>query len=75
LPNKRPVTPEEFAEWKLHETTQQFFRAIRNHREVMKEDLIKGLYDNPEFARGKGQAFLDIIEMKYEDFAEIMHDK
>lgn len=70
-----PVTLEEYTEWREHSITKAFFKAIRNHREVMKEDLILGLYDNPEFAMGKASALQELQEMKYEQLMEILSEK
>lgn len=66
---------EEFLDWKQNETTVTFFKALRNAREVWKEELIRGNIENEEFVKGKAQAFLDLTVMTYEDMMEILHDK
>ena len=75
LEQRVPISPEDFQQWWTSDTTKFVLRALKNHREVMKEDLIKGLYDNPEFAMGKASALLEILEMTYEQLMEIVSDK
>lgn len=69
------LTEEEFLEWKRQDVTKEFFKALKNHREVMKEDHISGLYENPEFAQGKAAILKELIEMNYSEMQEILHDK
>lgn len=69
------LTPDEFLEWKQLEITKEFFKALKAHREIMKEALINGLYENEEFAKGKATALKQLIEMTYEDMMEILNDK
>lgn len=69
------TTKEEFQEWKQGNTTVAFFAALKNHREVMKEDHMNGLYENADFAQGKAAALKELIEMTYEDFQDITYEK
>lgn len=65
-----PISEEEFLRWKEDEVTIRFFEGLRKIRETMKEHMILGLYDNPEFVQGKAQAVQELIEMKYNEFME-----
>lgn len=65
------LTEEEFLHWKEDDVTREFFKGLRKVREDMKEKLILGLYDNPEFVVGKASALQELIEMKYDEFQEI----
>lgn len=69
------IQEQEFLEWKQHEVTKYFLEALKKAREVWKEDLIRSNYANEEFVKGKAQAFLDVVEMKYKEVMEIMNDK
>jgi hypothetical protein len=64
------ITEDEFQRWKEDDVTQMLFGKLKQTREKIKENLVLGLYDTPEFARGKAMCLLDILEMKYEDFVE-----
>jgi hypothetical protein len=64
------LTEEEFLNWKEDEVTKAFFKGLVLVREKMKEQMILGLYDNPEFVQGKASALLEIREMSYDEFME-----
>jgi hypothetical protein len=64
------IVEKEFLEWKQSDVTQQFFKALKSTRESLKENLIRGNYENEDFVKGKASAFFDLIEMSYEDFKE-----
>lgn len=64
------ITEEEFLRWKEDEVTLRFFYGLNRIRETMKEQMILGLYDNPEFVQGKAQALQELLEMKYDEFME-----
>lgn len=68
------LTEEEFLDWKQNDVTIAFFKALKNHREFLKENLIRGSYENEEFVKGKGSALLEITEMKHNEVMEIMND-
>ena len=68
------MTEEEYLRWKDDDTTKSFFSGLVNVREKMKENLILGIYDNPEFVCGKASALQELIEMKYDDFQETSRD-
>lgn len=74
MPSQRPILESEFLEWKQHDCTYAFFKALKSKREVMKEDLVEGRYDNPEFARGKASALREILEMSYEEYLEAVNE-
>ena len=69
------LTQIEFEEWKTNPTTKEVFKALRNAREVWKEQLIRDNVENEQFLKGKAQAFLDVVEMGYEDMMEIKSAK
>lgn len=69
------LTEHEFLSWKEDDVTQEFFKKLKQIREQMKEELVLGLYDNSDYARGKAMCLLELIEMKYEDFMERVDDK
>jgi len=50
-------------------------KALKNKREVMKEDHICGRYENKEFVEGKAMLVMDILEMTYEDMMEMKIEK
>lgn len=64
------LTEEEFLRWKEDEVTVLFFKMLHLTRETMKEHMILGIYDNPEFVHGKAQAIQELLEMKYNEFME-----
>jgi len=68
------ITEDEFLRWKEDDTTKSFFKGVFKVRETMKENLILGIYDNPEFVCGKASALQELIEMKYDDFQEAMRN-
>lgn len=65
------LTEDEYLHWKEDEVTKAFFKGLVKTREAMKEDMILGLYDNPEFVVGKASALQELIEMKYDEFMEL----
>jgi len=65
------IIEEEFLNWKEDDVTKQFFKGLKSIRETMKEQMILGLYDNPEFARGKATVLQELLEMDYNEFMEI----
>lgn len=69
------MTKDEFLDWKQHPVTEVFMAALRNKREVMKEDHICGRYENKEFVEGKAMLVMDILEMTYEDMMEMKIEK
>lgn len=64
------VTEDEFLRWKEDEITKQFFKCLAMSRETMKENMILGLYDNPEIVVGKGIVLKELLDMKYDEFQE-----
>lgn len=68
------ITEEEFLRWKEDDVTQHFFEGLFKTREIMKEQMILGLYDNPEFVQGKACALQELLEMKYNEFMEIQRN-
>lgn len=64
------VTEDEFLRWKEDEITKQFFKCLAMSRETMKENMILGLYDNPEIVVGKGIVLKELLDMKYNEFQE-----
>jgi hypothetical protein len=64
------IVEDTFLNWKTEDVTLQFYKRIKAMREKIKEDLILGLYENHEFARGKAMCLLEITEMTYEDLLE-----
>lgn len=64
------LTEEEFLHWKEDEVTVEFFKKLKLVREEMKETMILGLYDNPEFVVGKAMALQELLEMGYNEFQE-----
>jgi hypothetical protein len=72
---RHPLTPEDFQQWWTNDTTKTFLRALKNHREVLKEDVVRQVYENPEFACGKADAILEILEMSYENLQGLLSEK
>lgn len=64
------VTEDEFLRWKEDDITKQFFKCLEISRETMKENMILGLYDNPEVVVGKGIVLKELLDMKYNEFQE-----
>lgn len=64
------ITEDEFLHWKEDEITKQFFKCLAISRETMKENMILGLYDNPEVVVGKGIVLKELLEMNYNEFQE-----
>lgn len=69
------VTQQEFDEWKADPTTVAFFKALKNKREVMKEDHICGRYENKEFVEGKAMLISELLSITYEEMMEAISDK
>lgn len=69
------VQENEYQEWKQIETTQLFFKSLFKVREHLKENLIRGSYENEEFVKGKAGALQDLLDMTYEELMEIMNEK
>jgi hypothetical protein len=69
------LTKEEFLEWKENPSTKYFFKALRNAREVLKEEHIRGCYEEVGKAEGKAQLLQDLIYLNYETLQEIMIEK
>ena len=68
-------TKDEWDDWKQHPVTKEFFRMLAKERESVKENLVLGIYEEDERARGIAKCLLDVIEMTYDDFREIAYDK
>lgn len=64
------LTEDDFLRWKEDEVTIQFFKSLVTSRETMKENMILGLYDNPEVVVGKGIVLKELLEMNYNEFQE-----
>lgn len=64
--SKRVITEEEFVEWLQHPATKAFKKALFKDREVIKENLVQGVYENPEQARGMAKAIQSILILDYE---------
>ena len=69
------LTKEEWLEWKENPTTKYFFAALRNAREVLKEEHIRGAYEEAGKAEGKAQLLNDLIYLDYETLQEIKIEK
>ena len=68
------ITEIEFQNWKEDAVTQGLMRAMRKTREELKENLIRGAYENSEFVQGKALCLQELLEMKYEDFMEALRN-
>lgn len=69
------LTEEEFLEWKEHPVTKEFFKVLTLTRENLKENLIRDLYDNDEFVKGKATALLELLEMTFNEIKEVTYGK
>lgn len=69
------VVQEEWLEWKQHPTTIEFFKSLDREREHIKEQLVLGLFEEDEKARGIAKCLLDLQEMKYEEWREVAYGK
>ena len=69
------LTKGEFLDWKGNPTTQYFFKALKNSREILKEEYVLGLYEEAGKVEGKAQLLRDLIEMDYETLQEIAFEK
>lgn len=63
----RPVTEEEFEEWKQNPVTVKLFKVLKNEREGMKEGLIYDTFENPEEVKGRCRAIAQLLDLSYED--------
>ena len=68
------LTQEEYQEWKQHPATKCLFKALRNDREYMKEELCRGSLDNEQEVKGRCNAILQILNVGYEDLVEGARD-
>mgnify|MGYP003350460358 CR=1 FL=1 len=50
--------------------TKALKEALSNEREFLKEQLIRGQADNPEYIKGIASAALSVTQMTYEDLQE-----
>lgn len=68
------VTEEEWKDWKQHEVTKAFFKSLDKEREKIKEEMVLGLFEDDGVARGMARCLLDLREMKYSDFREVVYE-
>jgi len=68
------LTEQEFLEWKEHPATKTLIKALRNDREFMKEQLCRGQVENEEELRGRCNAILNLMDLKYQDLVEGARD-
>lgn len=68
------ITEEEWNDWKQHEVTREFFKSLKEERERIKEQLILGGFDEEGVARGMARGLQDLIDMKYDDFRELVYE-
>jgi hypothetical protein len=64
------VTEQEFLEWKEHPATKTLMKALRNDREFMKEQLIRGLITDENEVRRRCNAILNLLDLTYQDLVE-----
>ena len=69
------ISVNEIQEWKQHEITQEFFKALKRSREFLKENLIRGNFENEDFVKGKAGALQDLLGMTVEEIQEMMNDE
>ena len=69
------ISVEELQEWKQHDVTQEFFKSLKKTREYLKENLIRGNFENEDYVKGKAATLLDLLEMSVEDLQEIMNEQ
>lgn len=63
----------EWLEWKQNDVTQQFFKALKKTREYLKENLIRGNFENEDYVKGKAATLQDLLEMSVQDLQEIIN--
>lgn len=61
------ITKVEYEEWLTSQVTKTFFEALEMEREVMKENLIRELYESPPDVIGRAAAIQNILDMEYDD--------
>ena len=55
-----------FHEWKKHEVTQQFFKKLRQEREVMVDSVIYKQVEEPDVVIGRIQAIDQLLTLDFE---------
>jgi hypothetical protein len=69
----------EWDEWKSHPVTQDFFKAMRNRKDELLEDWVRGSYTTESvdgtaqrnaLALGRVHMLTDLLEATYEDVTE-----
>ncbi|CAB4240634.1 hypothetical protein UFOVP38_34 [uncultured Caudovirales phage] len=61
------VTQESFEEWKHHPVTKKFMKQLKDDREVMKEGLANGSFDDEAEIKGRCRVIAIILDTQYED--------
>lgn len=69
------LTEEEWLEWKGNPTTREFFRMLHREREKVKEELLDGIYEEDERARGIAICLRQLQELTYDNFREAAYEK
>jgi hypothetical protein len=64
------ITQEEYNEWRSQEVTKQFFKFLKHSKEGLKEDWVRGIYEDDENLRGRCQMLTLVIDVEYEDVME-----
>ena len=54
--------------------TKALKEALSKEREYLKEQLIRGSVDNPEYIKGIASAAMNVINLSYEDLQEGIRD-
>jgi hypothetical protein len=67
------VTPEEFKDWKKHQVTEAFMKALSNDREWLKEILLAGTEDDDN-VRGRAAAITSILSLSYEELMDAVKE-
>jgi aminoglycoside phosphotransferase len=65
-----PVTLAEFEEWQHSPVTKRLMKRLASDREVMKEGLVNGSFDNEEEVKGRCRAIAVLLALEYEDLFE-----
>lgn len=68
------VTEEEFKDWKGHNVTKAFLKALFNDRELLKEMLLAGT-DSDDNVRGRAAAITNILTITYEELMESLREQ
>lgn len=61
------VTKENFEEWKHHPVTVKFMKQLKQDREMMKEGLANGSFDDELEIKGRCRVIAVILDTQYED--------